>query len=1729
MHTVTNASETLYESEKSLVVKDYDKTLDTSVILKFLKPDCPVTDEIARYKNEYEVIRRIQCDEIQSIIEFDTRPNNPCIKFEDINAISFNNFPDITASKAGLLDSIGYLQSVDLIIRIVKAIDRVHQQKVIHNQINPSNIIYSSSRNLVKLIDFGQAGPNLQQINPRIMNNSRESDLLYCSPEQLGKIQPGLLYQSDYYALGMSLYRILCQKPAFDEIDPVRIVHCHSARYPQPPYRIKPAIPKILSDIIMRLIEKDPKNRYVSANQLLKDLNTCRKMYTGSKADQIKAGYGVSFSMPGQTLKLPFWDRGKELKILSKLTQSIKKGSREIVFISGPSGVGKTTLVHLFRKKKLKPNTIFVSAGFDQVRSAVPNGAIVDAISQFVEQILMQEDSVFDQFRESIMDHLGDQAQIMIDLFPDLVHIIGPQPAVSELPIIEERNRFYYLLDKFIAGIMALNQPMILFIDNLQWADQPSIDLLIHLLLSDHTSACMFIGVYQPQENPASAAWMTLKQALDNRKIPYHGITLDPFTQKTMDRLLSIVFHQPVESVHSLSKRLYRITAGNPFKIENCLKTAVERRWILFDPLHSWIWKLEDFNYMTAIVNPDKLSEKQLNMFRLDEKVIKILRAGAVLGFRFNTELLFALLNDPPNQVQTALNQCIQCGFLEPTNKTKNSQDLNKTTCEPMNTVQFINDGFRKRLYHDLHENEKANLHWRIGQMIHNKMSNQTIAFDLLEAVHHMNLGRHAIHQKEDYFLLSRLNLAAALKVKKASAYKLSYAYLQMGIDILFKQADKRAIQLNAWKTDYALVRDLYIGAIETAFLHADYEKMEQLAQEFEKPVAELVDRIKVTEIKIRSLYAKNRLNHAIELAVKTLKRLNETLPEHPTRFHILFALLKTKYRLRKYTDHQLKSLPNMIETEKKAALAILSSLVLPAFYARPNLVPLIVFKGIALSLRYGNTKESIFSYAGFGMILCGVTREFNAGYQFGQLALDLLNQRGAEQIRARTLATVHGFILHWTDSLRSTLPLILDACQHAMAYGDNQYAAICAKSYCSRALYAGVDLEMVRKKTAQFTKLIKKIGQKVILSSILITHQVVQNLSEKKEDPWQMTGQFFNYRNDYAKLKRNGDRMALFTANLAHLMLGFIYQKTTVAKSHIAPGRRYLKTATGLPDSVVFIVFETLTLLRYLRTPQNPHKGYYKRRVRSNIKCLKHWSEHSPDNFKHLYHLSMAEMFYLKNENDLAKRHYTLSIELSNQHQHWNYEAIANELAAQFYLKLQDLPKAHRHILMAHHAYSRWGALGKCFHLESTYPMFFNSYPVHFSTDGINDFDVMAFLKASQAILKTMDFSRLKKKLFELVTEYSGAQKACLIFHEHQQLRLEAMISPEHDTLRSSEVLSGLDHKTILPLSMILYCVRSGQTVILNNAVFENKFSHDSYIQSTKPLSVLCMPLIRQNAVAGLLYLENNLYKGAFSKDHLKALDIFASQLMICIENAELYETLKKQMQEKDQAVVESQKKQTMLEDMTAALNAAEDRERKKIARDLHDSAGQYLAFSISKLKSLKTEKPEFIVQQCREVSENLSLASDHLKDLTFRLSPPFIGEFGFETTLDWLCEDLSSKHGLRITFMMNTNTSIVLEEPVKMVLYRVIRELALNTIKHAGVTDASLTATVNDQGYGFILLDKGCGFDVKAALGHPKSFGLISLYQRVEQIQGRLNIESKIGQGTTATIHVGQTNTQK
>jgi predicted ATPase/signal transduction histidine kinase/CheY-like chemotaxis protein len=1491
----------IYESANSLVYRGILHKNQQPVILKLLKQDYPNPAELYRYQQEYEITCRLNFK--GTIKAYDLR------KYQNTQVMLLEDFGGESLKILLERRTFSVSEFLHLAIQITQALGKVHQNKVIHKDLNSSNIVLNPQTGQLKIIDFGLS-TILSQENPSLKSpNLLEGTLAYISPEQTGRMNRVIDYRTDFYSLGVTFYELLTNQLPFASVDALELVHCHIAKQPIPPHEINPEIPLNVSEIVMKLMAKTAEDRYQSAWGIKADLKTCLAQ---SRTGEIKA-FSLGYQDIYPQLQLPQKLYGRESQIESLLAAFVRlasgeekqlgasnptttesqncqrQGQTELMLISGYSGIGKSALVQELYKLITQKSGYFIAGKFDQLQRDIPYQALVAAFQELVRQLLTETQPQLQQWQEQIQRALGSNGQIIIDVIPEVELIIGKQNPVPELPPTEAQNRFNLAFQNLIHVFCQKEHPLVLFLDDLQWTDSATLQLL-QLIMTDATTQYLFvIGAYRDNEVSATHPAMLTLSEMKKQGVVINHLSLSPLNLNQVNEFIADTLKTDRIQAQRLADLVWHKTQGNPFFIKEFLKSLYTEQLLKFDPnAGAWYWDLEQI--ITRNITDNVVEFMADKIQTLSESAQKVLRLAACIGNQFDLPTLSIINETSQKAAANELWDAIQSGLILPLGDDYKFLKTNREAKDLKITYKFAHDRIQQAAYSLIPPDDKQAVHWKVGQLLLQNTPPEVLQQKIFDIVNQLNLGIRAIDVQLERDKLAQLNLIAGKKAKASAAWKPAWNYLRLGINCL---------SADSWLRQYDLTLTLYVETVEAAILSGHVEEMEKLAELVLQQAPSLLDKVKVYEVKIQAYTAQNKPLEAIETALSVLKLLGIRFPKKPTKLNILLELVKTKLSLAGKRIEDLIDLPVMTNPDKLAAMRILSSVVSAAHFATPELLPLMVFKQVNLSIKYGNTSVSSCAYATYGLILSGETvGDIETGYQFGQLALLLLDKFNTKELKARTIFIVNYFVKHWKEHLRETLNPLQNAYSIALETGDLEYAAYAVCVYCYHSYVLGKELATVEREMAMYSNTLSQLKQETSYYYNQLNRQVLLNLMGQAEDKCRLIGE------SYDETKMLPLHLEANAQNLCHsiyfykLFLCYIFQDYQQAIENAKSAEKYSDSAVGTIPLYHF--YNSLVHLAIYSDAPKSEQKLILQKVKANQKNIKKWAHFAPMTHLHKFYLVEAERYRVLGETTLAIDYYDRAIALAKENDYINEEALANELAAKFYLAWGKEQVAQAYMTNAYYCYLRWGATAKMTDLKRQYPqllkrfttanMSINSRNSLSNTSGSTSgetLDLAALMKASQAIASEIELDKLLTTLMRILLESCGAQTGYLILESQGQLRVEASGEANSNQVM---VLQSTPIETCLPMSIIHYVERTQEGLIETNVAREGRFTQDAYIKTQQPKSILCAPLLNQGQLIGIVYLENNLADGVFTPDRLELIQLLSSQAAIALTNARLY-----------------------------------------------------------------------------------------------------------------------------------------------------------------------------------------------------------------------------------------------
>ncbi|ABA22458.1 Serine/Threonine protein kinase and Signal Transduction Histidine Kinase (STHK) with GAF and PAS/PAC sensor [Trichormus variabilis ATCC 29413] len=1509
--------EQLYDGSRTFVYRSVKETDNKPVVIKLLKNHYPSFSELVQFRNQYTIAKNLNYPGIIRTYSLESFQNGYILVMEDFGGISLKDY--FFKNYVSSLDE--FLQ---IAIALCNTLDILYKERIIHKDIKPSNILINPETKQVKLIDFSIASLLPRETQTLVNPNVLEGTLAYISPEQTGRMNRGIDYRTDFYSLGVTFYELLTRELPFPANEPMEVVHCHIAKTAPLAHEVNPQIPPILSAIVSKLMAKNVEDRYQSALGLKYDLENClSQLQATGKIESFKIAQRDvcdRFIIPDK-----LYGREAQIEMLLQAFDRVSLGATEMMLVAGFSGIGKTAVVNEVHKPIVRQRGYFIKGKFEQFQRNIPFSAFVQAFRNLIGKLLTESNSQIQQWKVQILEALGENGQVIIDVIPELELIIGQQPPTKDLSGSAAQNRFNLLFQKFTHVFTSKEHPLVIFLDDLQWADLASLNLM-QILIAD-TEYLLLIGAYRDNEvSPSHPLMFTLGEI---KKLPsiINTITLTPLSQIRINQLVADTLKCTEALAWNLSQLVYQKTQGNPFFSTQFLKALHQENLIQFNFFEGY-WQCDITAINQQSLTSDVVEFMVFQLQRLSASTQDVLKLAACIGNYFDLSILAIVSGQTEVEIATDLWQALQEGLILPTSNIYkfyqqdtllDHQRITNDNGKRVFTYKFLHDRVQQAAYSLIPNNQKAVTHLKIGELLRQNLSQIEQEEKLFDIVGHLNRGQELITQLSEREALAKLNLQAGVKARNSTAYAAATEYLQLGIELL---------QTNCWQTQYELALNLHIAAVEVAYLNGDFEEMEKIAAMVLRSAQTILDKVKIYTIQIAAQTTQSQMLEAIAIGTDALSQLGVEFPREPDEAEIAKVLQAITNQLQSRQIGELVDLPVMTDPTSVAAMQLLGRLFSPIFVGIPGLLPILSAKMVSLSLQFGNTPTSTVGYAIHGLVMCAVLQEVETGYSFGKLALSLLERFNLPEYKSMTLHLFGDFIQHHRETLQATKLTLKDSYRIGMDTGDFLRAGYSIVGYSQVRLFSGVELDICESELATYSAALAQVKQFSPQVYLNLTWQTVKNLREPVNQPDCLIGSAYDETQMFPKHFQDRELTAISTAYIAKLMLAYLWGNYSPAISYIKQIKLYLMAVSGLICVPIFHFYAALTYLAIFRTQSKPEQAEILAQIATHQTRLHHSAQNAPMNHLHKWYLVEAEKQRVLGYYYEAGDRYDRAIAGAKANGYIQEEGLANELAAKFYLDWGREKAAIWYLQEAYYCYAKWGAKAKVADLERRYPQLLapilqqsrstlstnetiftvgtvtkSSSSVSSSSSNVSDtLDLTAILKASQAISGEIELEKLLSSLLRIIIENAGADKCVLMLLQDNHLLIQGSITQGYKPimLPSLPVEDSLE----IPHKLIYKVKHSQHTVVLLDATADTTLANDPYIIRQKPLSILCSPILYQGKLLGILYLENNLVRGAFTSDRVQLLNLLCTQVAISLENAQLYQRSQENAQQLERSL---------------------------------------------------------------------------------------------------------------------------------------------------------------------------------------------------------------------------------
>ncbi|MEG4029818.1 MULTISPECIES: AAA family ATPase [unclassified Microcoleus] len=1514
--------EQLYCGSRTLVYRAIRETDQLPVVIKLLNRDYPSFSELLQFRNQYTIAKNLRLPGVVEPYNLDSYRHSYALVMEDFGGISLRDY----AQEA----SLSLAEILEIAIQITDILDGLYRNRVIHKDIKPANVLIHPKTKQIKLIDFSIASllpRETQEIqNPNVL----EGTLAYISPEQTGRMNRGIDYRTDFYSLGATFYELLTGKLPFECDDPMELVHCHIAK--QPPSINSKEIPQVVSDIVMKLMAKNAEKRYQSALGLKHDLERClQQCQETGKIETFELGTRDvcdRFLIPEK-----LYGREREIQQLLAAFERVSQGNSEMMLVAGFSGIGKTVVVNEVHKPIVRKHGYFSKGKFDQFNRNIPFSAFVQAFRDLMTQLLSESDLQIQAWKTKILAALGDNGQVIIEVIPELERIIGEQPPAPELSGIAAQNLFNLLFQKFISVFTTKEHPLVMFLDDLQWADSASLKLMQLLIGESQSSHLLLIGAYRDNEVSAAHPLMLTLDEVTKTGATVNTITLAPLARTSLNQLVADTLTCSPKLAEPLTELVYQKTKGNPFFATQFLKALHQDGLIIFD-VKSGYWQCDISKITEAALTDDVVEFMAQQLQKLPVETQSVLKLAACIGNQFDLTTLAIVSQISETETATALWKTLQEGFVLPQSEiykfyVGEEDNIDRATSQTV-SYRFLHDRVQQAAYSLIPEEERAIAHYQIGQLLLQQISAEAREERIFELVNQLNYGTIMVVEQQEREELAQLNLTACRKARSATAYQAAREYATVGLKLLGTEA---------WQRQYEMTLSLYDLAAEVAFLAGDFEQMHQWIEAVIHHAKTPLEQVQVYQVKIQALVAHNKFVEAIAIGQSVFQMLGVNLPNEPTLDDIRQLKQEIDALIEGRSIETFIHLPNMTDAQQLAIMQNAARLTPVCYMTGSKLYFLIVALQVKLSIQFGNSPVSPYCYAGYAFQLRILWGDMTKVPQFGQLGYQLASEPDAKNIRAATALLMGGYVGHWTTHLQESLPILLDGYQAGLETGNLEFMGYDAQLYCFNAYWCGQPLSELEPQIRAYYQQLCDLHQVTAANCVLAYWQAALILLGESENEIPLRQDSYEEKIlDEAKV----DFYRLSFFYLYRFTLNYWLQDFAQAEHDGAQTRQYLAGGMGSVVEPILYFYDSLTVLATPGESKTESEPRWQRMLENQEK-LKEWAHYAPMNYLHKYHLVEAQKHQLLNCKTEALEFYDLAIQGAKENGYIQEEGLANELAAKFYWEWGKEKVAASYMQEAYYCYARWGALAKVEDLEQRYPQLlhpilnqpklrFNpletlatmspsSHTSTSSSTSISDaLDFASIVQAAQALSSKIQLDELLDTLNQIILKTSGAE-TCALLLPHQdewQIRAITHINPDNELPTTLLQTQPIDGSAVIPLKLVYYVKHTLETVVIEGGKTDIPGLMNDCTLQYHSQSMLCTPIVDRGNLVAILYLEHRSTKGVFTRDRLLVLNFLCTQAAISLENARLYQ----QAQDYAHQVEQSQLQLVQSEKMSALGN---------------------------------------------------------------------------------------------------------------------------------------------------------------------------------------------------------------
>ena len=1432
-------------------------------LIKAPVEEFPEPHQLSALRREFQVLSQLEIPGIIRPVEL--------LSWRDRLALVLEDAGETTLKHRIAEGPIAISEVVQTGIEIATMLCALHRRGIVHKDMTSHSIVVRRGTGRITLSEFGIASRLPSEMQRPGHPQSLEGTTAYLSPEQTGRMNRELDHRTDFYSLGVTLYEMLTGRLPFDSADPLEIIHGHIARTPTAPVALRPEVPDGLNRLVLKLLAKAPEERYQGARGIVRDLDRLAKgdPIAALGSDDIPERFFVSARLYG---------REEETARLRAAFERTAEGSSELALLSGFSGIGKTSLIQQLYAALPRTSARLITGKFDQLARDVPYRAISQAFRGLVVQLLAEPDASVQATSARLCEVLGRNGQVMIDLVPELERLIGPQPPAPPLGGAEAQARFNRLFQDLVRAVASPAQPLVIFLDDLQWADAGTLSLLLQLLECDAIPGLLVIGAYRDNEvSPTHSLRLTLTD-LAARGTRITEVRLAPLDPAQVGQLVADSLRVSETRARALAEVVHRKTGGNPFFVKQLLHSLWQDGVIAFDEeLGSWSVDLARAADAPATDNVLELMTSRLT--RLEPAAQRALRLAACIGNRFELRTLAITCEESPSAVVEHLAPAVDAGLVIAPERTYGfAPDLGGDPSGAALVFRFLHDRVQQAAFALIPPAERAQVHLTIGRRLLAEQDARGEAEIDFEIVNHLNHGRELLHDPAELRRLAELNLAAGRRAKASAAYPSALGFFSAGVTLLPALSDgpdelSFALWLEQGEAEYLTGR---MQEAESTLL--------QLLERSRTPI----ERADVVSLLVTQYETLSRYDDAIAIGLDGLRRLGVNLDDDPLRWE---ADLQAEVRqirglIGSRAIAELVELPVLEDPAMRQVLRLLQGCWTPSYVSgKSRLGDLLVARLVRLSLEHGNCAASAFGYLHHAITVGSHLGEYRRGAELGELALAVNARFNDQRLRAVVFHRFAALVAPWRHPFARCVEYAREAERAATESGNLPVAGYSGFQQAWYAMQLDPDLASF---TVQHTPTVALLDRLQIHSYAEMQRIMLQWAAALRgETAWPTTLDGNGY--DDARYRATVGHGGIFRALHATVQLELLY-----TAGQFDDALRYAETEEAAAEVFVGSIWPAIFAFRYGLTLAAT--GASPERLAAIEGRFAQWAASAPENFRHMLLLLQAERARLEHRAGDAVTAYEAALDATAGLTSPRHRALVNERYGEFWLARGQPRVAQAFLAEARYGYDQWGATTKVRQLDERIGMLGLEESSR-TGEAAGPLDLAGVMKAAQAIAREMQPDRLLERMMAIALEVAGADHGVLLLEADSQAVVRVIASPA-----GSELLPHPGHplhQSHAPVGLVQLVRRNREAVVIGNAAEDERTAHDAYVLRQRPRALLCAPVLNQGALIGVLYVENRHTTEAFTTERVHVLQLLSAQAAIALHNAHLYDALRASLEE--------------------------------------------------------------------------------------------------------------------------------------------------------------------------------------------------------------------------------------